>query len=75
MSRQPMPQPKRVRVSENPVSHELEHVVLDAPQKAFERICAFADAEARKLSNGDAMKLGALLQEYGRRMQRHSEGG
>ncbi len=47
---------KRVRVSQNAVTGELEHTIIDDVQKAFERVASVMESEAMKLSISDARR-------------------
>lgn len=50
-----------VRVSENPVTHQLESVVLDDVQRAFERIVAAVDGAMLALGTADRDRLARRL--------------
>lgn len=63
-------QPRTVRQFENPVTHEIERVALDAVQNDFDLCCDFIESRMTRHSNGDAARLGAKLAEW----LRHWEG-
>lgn len=62
---------KTQRTSRDAVTGEMQTTVLDAVQRALERIVAFIDRERLKLSNDDAARLAALLEAELKKMQPH----
>ena len=64
MSRIPALHRPQIRQNQNPISGEIETVILDTAQTEFELCCHYIDGRLVKLSNGDAARVRAKLREW-----------
>lgn len=71
----PLPKyiPKRVRVLEDQITHELTRVILDDVQLAFERVAANLEAQSMPFSRGDRMRYLDKLCGFLARMYEHTD--
>lgn len=65
--------PKRVRVVEDQITHELTRTILDDVQLAFERVAANLEAQSMPFSRGDRMRYLDKLAGFLARMYEHTD--
>jgi hypothetical protein len=65
--------PRLVRTSQNPISGQIEHVLLDRVQLAYEQMCREFDRLAMPMSLGEIERLAERVMLLGLEKMRHTD--